>query len=160
MRVENKVDLGKLETAKDATYNSSTEGGLSRCLPDTRTDLLEQIFNWAADPVGKHIFWLCGKAGTGKSTISRTVAQKLDDDGLLGASFFFKRGRADRSHAKLLFPLSKCRLCYRSRAGSRFAPLRQILEHPIREPSATAPPKCRPRQPSIYGCSGRDRCSR
>jgi hypothetical protein len=104
MRLENKVDLGKLETAKDATYNSSTEGELSRCLPDTRLDLLEQIFDWAADHTGKRIFWLCGKAGTGKSTISRTVAQKLDDDGLLGASFFFKRGRADRSHAKLLFP--------------------------------------------------------
>jgi hypothetical protein len=103
-RLEDKVDLGKLDTAKDATYNSSTEGELPRCLPDTRTDLLEQIFNWAADYTGKRIFWLCGKAGTGKSTISRTVAQKLDDDGLLGASFFFKRGRADRSHAKLLFP--------------------------------------------------------
>jgi hypothetical protein len=104
MRLEEKVDLGKLETAKEAMYNSSTEGELSQCLPDTRTDLLEQIFDWAADHTGKRIFWLCGKAGTGKSTISRTVAQKLDDDGLLGASFFFKRGRADRSHAKLLFP--------------------------------------------------------
>jgi len=104
MRLENKVDLSKLETAKDATYNSSTEGELPLCLPDTRTDLLEQITDWAADHTGKRIFWLCGKAGTGKSTISRTVAQELDDIGLLGASFFFKRGRADRSHAKLLFP--------------------------------------------------------
>jgi hypothetical protein len=104
MRVGDKVDLSKLETAKEATYNSSAEGELSRCLPDTRTDLLKQVFDWVADYASKRIFWLCGKAGTGKSTISRTVAQKLDDDGLLGASFFFKRGRADRSHAKLLFP--------------------------------------------------------
>jgi len=104
MRLEDKIDLGKLETAKEATYNSSAEGELSKCLPDTRTDLLEQIFDWVADRTAKRIFWLCGKAGTGKSTISRTVAQKLDDDGTLGASFFFKRGRADRSHAKLLFP--------------------------------------------------------
>jgi hypothetical protein len=104
MRLEDKVDLGKLEIAKEATYNSSTEGELSRCLPDTRTDLLEQIFDWAADHASKRIFWLCGKAGTGKSTVSRTIAQKLNDDGLLGASFFFKRGRGDRSHAKLLFP--------------------------------------------------------
>jgi hypothetical protein len=103
-RLEDKVDLSKLETAKEATYNSSAEGELPHCLPDTRTDLLEQITDWAADHTGKRIFWLCGKAGTGKSTISRTVAQRLDGDGLLGASFFFKRGRADRSHAKLLFP--------------------------------------------------------
>jgi hypothetical protein len=104
MRLEDKIDLGKLETANEATYNSSIEGELPRCLLETRTDLLEQITDWAVGHTGKRIFWLCGKAGTGKSTISRTVAQKLDNDGLLGASFFFKRGRADRSHAKLLFP--------------------------------------------------------
>lgn len=103
-RVEDKVDLGKLETAKEATYNSYADGELSRCLPDTRTDLLEQISNWATNHASERIFWLCGKAGTGKSTISRTIAQKLDDNRLLGASFFFKRGRADRSHARLLFP--------------------------------------------------------
>ncbi|KAK0259594.1 hypothetical protein LTR35_018092 [Friedmanniomyces endolithicus] len=43
-------------------------------------------------------------AGTGKSTIARTIAQRLGEDGLLGANFFFKRGRDDRSHAQMLFP--------------------------------------------------------
>ena len=104
MRLEDKVDLSKLETANEATYNSSAEGELPQCLSGTRADILKQIFAWAGDHAAKRIFWLCGKAGTGKSTISRTVAQKLADDGLLGASFFFKRGRADRSHAGLLFP--------------------------------------------------------
>jgi len=103
-KLQERVDLGKLETAEGATYNSWAEGELPRCLPDTRIDLLEQIAGWTADQAGKRIFWLCGKAGTGKSTIARTVARKLDDDGLLGASYFFKRGRAGRSHAKLLFP--------------------------------------------------------
>lgn len=41
-------------------------------------------------------------AGTGKSTISRTVAQNFTDKGDLGASFFFKRGEGDRGHAKFL----------------------------------------------------------
>ncbi|KAK1083181.1 hypothetical protein LTR33_003426 [Friedmanniomyces endolithicus] len=52
---------------------------------------------------GIRIIWLYGKAGTGKSTIFHTVAQTLDDAGLLGASFFSTRGRAGRSHGKLLF---------------------------------------------------------
>lgn len=103
-KLHDKVDLAKLETARGATYDSSAEGDLPRCLQGTRTELLERIGNWATDTTGKHIFWLCGKAGTGKSTIARTIAQRLDEDGLLGASFFFKRGRDDRSHAKLLFP--------------------------------------------------------
>ncbi|KAK4220481.1 hypothetical protein QBC38DRAFT_494224 [Podospora fimiseda] len=43
-------------------------------------------------------------AGTGKSTISRTVAKSFAKDGLLGASFFFKRGEGDRGKARLVFP--------------------------------------------------------
>jgi hypothetical protein len=42
-------------------------------------------------------------AGTGKSTISRTVAHSFADRGLLGASLFFKRGEGDRGKAALLF---------------------------------------------------------
>jgi hypothetical protein len=101
LRIHEKVDFGKLRTAGEATHNLSAEGELPRCLPDTRTDLLKQIAGWAGDPTGKRIFWLCARAGTGKSTISRTVAH---DDNLLGASFFFKRGRAETSHAKIFFP--------------------------------------------------------
>jgi hypothetical protein len=104
VHLHDKVDLSGLITAKEATYDSSAEGGLSRCLPGTRTDILREIDNWTRNYQGERIFWLCGKAGIGKSTISRHVAEDLDRDHRLGASFFFKRGRADRSHASLFFP--------------------------------------------------------
>jgi hypothetical protein len=42
---------------------------------------------------------LNGLAGTGKSTIARTVALKYFDKKRLGASFFFSRGGGDISHA-------------------------------------------------------------
>jgi hypothetical protein len=42
-------------------------------------------------------------AGTGKSTISRTVAQFFEEKGQLGASFFFKRGEGDRGNASRFF---------------------------------------------------------
>jgi hypothetical protein len=42
-------------------------------------------------------------AGTGKSTISRTIAQSFADEGQLGASFFFKRGEGDRGNATKFF---------------------------------------------------------
>jgi len=41
--------------------------------------------------------------GTGKSTISRTVAQSFAKEGQLGASFFFKRGEGDRGNATRFF---------------------------------------------------------
>lgn len=42
-------------------------------------------------------------AGTGKSTISRTVAQNFAKRDSLGASFFFKRGEGDCGRAALFF---------------------------------------------------------
>lgn len=41
-------------------------------------------------------------AGVGKSTISRTVARNFSKQGLLGASFFFKRGEGDRGRTSKL----------------------------------------------------------
>lgn len=69
------------------------------CLPGTRTELLQQITEWAQSPDGKCIYWLKGMAGTGKSTISRTMAKSFQDKRILGASFFFKRGEKHRATA-------------------------------------------------------------
>lgn len=112
-RLETKIDLDKLLYAKGAMYNSyeddSYEGDFTTCLPNTRVDLLQQIYDWAQHPKSKGIFWLNGGAGTGKSTISRTVAGWLaSQSGFggvgLGASFFFKRGEGDRGSASRFFP--------------------------------------------------------
>ena len=93
-----------LPSAHDAAYDSHAEQHNARCHPDTRAELLCQIREWAHNPDGEIIFWLNGMAGTGKSTISRTVAKTFADNGLLGASFFFKKGEGDRGKAALFFP--------------------------------------------------------
>jgi NACHT domain len=49
------------------------------------------------------IFWLNGLAGTGKSTIARTVAHTFFEQKRLGASFFFSKGVGDVSHAGKFF---------------------------------------------------------
>ncbi|QKX64833.1 uncharacterized protein TRUGW13939_12009 [Talaromyces rugulosus] len=95
--------IAKLPFAKGSTFDSSDENVNPRCLLGTRTDLQRQIQEWAQDQQGKCIFWLNGMAGTGKSTISRTVAESFMKEGKLGASFFFKRSEADRSHMNMLF---------------------------------------------------------
>ncbi len=96
--------LAKLPIAKHATFDSHVDEHDARCHPDTRVDLMQKITTWADDSQSECIFWLNGMAGTGKSTISRTVAQSFADKGVLGASFFFKRGERDRGNAALLFP--------------------------------------------------------
>jgi hypothetical protein len=95
--------LSKLPIAKDAAFDSHADEHDARCHPKTRVAIRQEIIRWIEDPQGRCIFWLNGMAGTGKSTISRTVAQSFADTGDLGASFFFKRGERDRSSAALLF---------------------------------------------------------
>ena len=99
-----KVDLSKLVIVEGATYNSYADATFARCLQGTRSEILQRIMDWADDPNGRCVFWLSGMAGTGKSTISRTVAHTFDHQGRLGASFFFKRGEGDRGSASRLFP--------------------------------------------------------
>ncbi len=48
----------------------------------------------------KRIYWLDGMAGTGKSTIARTVARRCSEEGRLGASFFFSRGGGELETAR------------------------------------------------------------
>jgi hypothetical protein len=103
IRIDQKVDLAKLLVAEGASYDSHADEHLSRCLADTRTELQQQITEWAKDAKAKPIFWLSGMAGTGKSTIARTIAQSFADSSQLGASFFFKRGEGDRGNASRFF---------------------------------------------------------
>jgi type II secretory pathway predicted ATPase ExeA len=98
------LQLDKLPIAQGAEFDSYVNQHEDECLLGTRTELLLHITQWAMSPKGKSIFWLNGMAGTGKSTISRTVARSLNEAKLLGASFFFKRGEGDRSNAIKLFP--------------------------------------------------------
>ncbi|KAL6904116.1 WD40 repeat-like protein [Trichoderma evansii] len=95
--------LSKLRVAEAATFDSSVDGEQSYCLPGTRTQVIAQIRQWSTEQSGQSIFWLNGMAGTGKSTISRTVAQLSSNNDVLGASFFFKRGEGNRGRATFLF---------------------------------------------------------
>ncbi|PLB41707.1 WD40-repeat-containing domain protein [Aspergillus candidus] len=86
----NLKELPVAEGAEFGTYMDQHEEG---CLPGTREELLREIDEWAVLPQSRCIFWLNGSAGTGKSTISRTVA-----------NFFFKRGEGGRGNATRFFP--------------------------------------------------------
>jgi hypothetical protein len=103
-RIYQNMGFGKLETAMEACFDSLYNRDELECLQGTRVELLREIMKWAIFPCQKRVFWLNGMAGTGKSTISRTVAKSLKHTNCLGASFFFKRGEGDRGNAKKFFP--------------------------------------------------------
>ncbi|KAJ5708639.1 WD domain-containing protein [Penicillium malachiteum] len=102
--LDQKIDWEKLPTVQEAAVDSFENQNEDECLPGTRKVLLNEITEWAMSPHGKCIFWLKGMAGTGKSTISRTVARSFKNTNHLGASFFFKRSERDQRNAKKFFP--------------------------------------------------------
>ncbi|KAI9777342.1 MAG: hypothetical protein M1839_008950 [Geoglossum umbratile] len=83
--------LEKLVVAAAASFNSYDRRNDSDCIQNTRVNLLQEIREWADGNDERPIFWLRGLAGTGKSTIARTIAHYYHDRRRLAASFFFSR---------------------------------------------------------------------
>ncbi|KAH7480868.1 hypothetical protein FOMA001_g7516 [Fusarium oxysporum f. sp. matthiolae] len=79
----------------------------------TRCELLEEIRQWVNDLTHEHVYWLQGKAGTGKSTIARTVVHDFADRDCLAASFFFKRNESDCGIAGCCFATIAAQLVQR-----------------------------------------------
>jgi hypothetical protein len=123
--------LAKLPYAKNAAFNHYDRQGDDLCMPNTRTDVLREIMAWTHGEPGcaqdngnrggrsagappKRVYWLNGMAGTGKSTIARTVARRCHDDGRLGASFFFSRGGGELETARMFVTTIAMQLARRS----------------------------------------------
>ncbi|KAJ7902291.1 hypothetical protein B0H13DRAFT_760564 [Mycena leptocephala] len=104
--------------ALEAMHDSADSYPQPRCHPETRSEMLDKLWNWAiksewsekkwvwqTDKMmkGLPVLWLHGPAGAGKSAIMRTLAERLANNKQLGGSFFFKRGHATRGNAQKLF---------------------------------------------------------
>ncbi|THU94401.1 WD40 repeat-like protein [Dendrothele bispora CBS 962.96] len=63
------------------------------CTPGTRKKVLKDIEKWAdgTSPVKTLGYWICGMAGTGKSTIAKSVCNTMETRKMLAASFFCSR---------------------------------------------------------------------
>ncbi|KAL6352266.1 hypothetical protein LRP88_14472 [Fusarium phalaenopsidis] len=96
--MEQRMLMHMLPTALGALHDSREEEDGATCLTGTRVELLRDIDDWVNSRKAPTVFWLNGMAGTGKSTISRTVAATAAMHRYLGASFFFKRGEIDRGN--------------------------------------------------------------
>jgi hypothetical protein len=82
------------------------------------------------------VFWLRGRAGTGKSTIALTIAQSIDNQNAILASFFFKRGSGDLAHSRKLISTIVFQLATRSHLFGSFI-CDALREHPNLSDSAS-----------------------
>ena len=79
-------------------------GNREGCLRGTRKSVLWEIEHWLTNKQDQHVFWLNGLAGTGKSTLAQTFAERAFADGKLGASFFCSQDFKDWSNLQMIFP--------------------------------------------------------
>ncbi|EAU93494.2 NB-ARC [Coprinopsis cinerea okayama7 len=93
--------LKKIKTVTGAEFNQEDRQG---CIPGTRVALLATLLRWAKDPSSPSIFWLCGMAGTGKTTLTETFNVRLDDQGVLVASFFCSLDHVERRDVRRIIP--------------------------------------------------------
>ncbi|QRV93069.1 hypothetical protein RhiJN_21087 [Ceratobasidium sp. AG-Ba] len=105
--------LNKLRRVTGASWDP-----LRACLEGTRSNLIEEIIAWASTPndsargiphtvshctTETRIIILTGVAGSGKTTIAHTIAQRCSEDRRLASSFFFDRGTDGRNTPVALF---------------------------------------------------------
>lgn len=83
-----------------ASFDAASKQHASSCLQHTREQVLADIRTWIDHDSERGIYWLNGMAGTGKSTISLTIAREYYKKKQLGASFFFSRGGGDLASTK------------------------------------------------------------
>ena len=82
---------------------NSSYGNPTGCMEGTRVKILADLEAWASNN-DTRVFWLVGKAGTGKSAIVHTLCEILDKKDMLGASFFCSRGSENARNARLIVP--------------------------------------------------------
>ncbi|KAF8298306.1 hypothetical protein DL93DRAFT_612296, partial [Clavulina sp. PMI_390] len=120
-------NLNAREYFRELQYAEAADSALRRhehgsgCLPGTRTDILSAIVIWASGGTqlpnnpsyldaltqNSNVMWLCGVAGSGKSSIVLSVADSLNQLGiLLGFYKFSAANQADLHPTKFFSTLA------------------------------------------------------
>lgn len=93
-----------LPTWEQARFDSEDVQNRPKCHEGTQIDARSRIKAWVEDPQAPILLWLHAPAGTGKSTLARTLVDDLSKDGNLAAGYFFRRGDVDRNSISRVFP--------------------------------------------------------
>ncbi|KAJ7114805.1 hypothetical protein C8R44DRAFT_709944 [Mycena epipterygia] len=103
--IEDMASKEILSALKCAPARYNGENTPDRCMDGTRVDIIKNILKQltAAPSSSQRIVMLSGSAGSGKSTIAKSIAAILADQHVLAASFFFSRNYVERQELRF-FP--------------------------------------------------------
>ncbi|KDR67178.1 hypothetical protein GALMADRAFT_258560 [Galerina marginata CBS 339.88] len=115
-----------LEAASPTAFHNSNDiCDPPKCHPNTRVAVLNKIMDWIrgldSETREALIMWLNGAAGSGKSAIARSIAERCYEEGILLASYFFARADPTRNHGRSLIAT----IAYQ--ASTRFPDIRDAI---------------------------------
>ncbi|KAF5322034.1 hypothetical protein D9619_002227 [Psilocybe cf. subviscida] len=94
--------------AHTALYDSASRLDAPRCHRNTRAKYREGLEQWMLGEgggyEGKHLIWVHGGAGAGKSAIMQSVIERCAQHAVILGSFFFFRTDSSRNYAEVLIP--------------------------------------------------------
>ncbi|KAB5588995.1 hypothetical protein CTheo_7566 [Ceratobasidium theobromae] len=98
--------LEGLIPAKMANYDSKLSMEISRrtCTEGTRTAIIAGMDHWSLDSNAPDLYLMSGMAGTGKTTIACSFANRLEERKQLAASFFCTRTSPECRDASRIVP--------------------------------------------------------
>jgi DNA polymerase III delta prime subunit len=113
--------------AKDVQYDKHPPSLRRQCTEGTRNQIIDEIMDWVRDDNGPNIYWLCGMAGTGKTTIAYSLCKRLKQEGRLGASYFCSRTIDESRNIRAVIPSIAYQL------ASRSVTLRSLIVKAVKE---------------------------
>ncbi|KAF5319559.1 hypothetical protein D9619_008414 [Psilocybe cf. subviscida] len=92
------------QVAQNAILNAGGRADEVKCYPGTREEVIGLMDRWmdGKDGAASNMMWLSGPAGSGKSAIVQTIAERCKQRGVQAASFFFFRADPTRCTARPL----------------------------------------------------------
>ncbi|THU86878.1 WD40 repeat-like protein [Dendrothele bispora CBS 962.96] len=131
--------MSKLKNSEQAPHDVGPDK--TPCTDGTRLTILNEIMDWVQDsessPNASLGYWMCGMAGTGKSTIAKSLCLILEKQQLLAGSFFCSRQIPECREYHHIIPTIAYQLaCYSYTFGET---LQKVLEEDqniaLKEPS-------------------------
>ncbi|RXW19419.1 hypothetical protein EST38_g6440 [Candolleomyces aberdarensis] len=91
--------------APNALHDSDARYDPPKCDEDTRVEVTGEIMDWMMDCNGpQRLLCMTGAAGSGKSALQQTTAEKCLENGILACTFFFSASDPTRNTVKPVIP--------------------------------------------------------
>jgi nucleoside-triphosphatase THEP1 len=113
-----------------AVQHKFTDQSKSLCAPGTRVEIQGDILKWLSPQPGtkERIFWITGIAGSGKSTLSATVVERLRENRTpVAAQFFISRNIPETVDPSKIIPTIAKQLAEFSPAAAGI--IHDVLKH-------------------------------